>query len=241
MPVSAVTRTSLVDEVVSELQQLIEADNLQAGDRLPTEAKLAAQLQVSRNVLREAIRQLAATGLISVRRGNGMFVAKPEKLVSCAQLIRNAFAISPRDLEQFTDFRTAIETHVAAQAARCATPEQIADLEDLCDRMDRMDESYEGAIESDFAFHRMLIEITGNPITLTVMTVMQEFFLATMAKTTPKPRDRQVSQQLHRAILEAVRKGDVGESRRAMQQHMSVTYERMQRALEQGSGDGDEL
>ncbi len=68
MSVSVVARTSLLDEVVSELQQFIETDGLQAGDRLPADAELTAQLQVIRNVLREPFGQLAVMGLVSVKR-----------------------------------------------------------------------------------------------------------------------------------------------------------------------------
>ncbi len=231
MPISAIGRTSLVDEVVRQLQELIESDGMKAGDRLPTEAELTTQLQVSRNVLREAVQRLETMGLVSVRRGHGMFVAAPDKLASCARLIRSALAISPRDLIQFTEFRMAVEPQFAEAAARCATPDQADEVGELCDRIDRKELSYEEAIELDFAFHRKLIEITGNQLTLNIMTVLHEFFLAAMAQTTPRPRDLQVSQRLHRAIVEAIRRGDTNEARSAMQEHMDVTLERI-RTLE---------
>lgn len=236
MPISPVGRTSLVDEVVRQLQRKIETESMQAGDRLPTEAQLTTQLQVSRNVLREAVQRLDTMGLVSVRRGQGMFVAAPELLVSCARLVRSALAISPRDLTQFTEFRTAIELQVAASAALCATPEQVDQLEKLCDQIDCQEQSYEAAIALDFAFHRKLIEITGNQLTLNIMTVLHEFFLAAMAQTTPKPRDHQVSRRLHRAIVKAIRRGDSDEARSAMQQHMDITLERMKRLFSRSPG-----
>jgi GntR family transcriptional repressor for pyruvate dehydrogenase complex len=118
---------------------------------------------------------------------------------------------------------------VAVRAAHCAEAAQVQELEQLCDRMDRRDQSYEAAIELDFTFHRKLIEITGNQVTLNIMTVLHEFFLAAMAQTTPKPRDHQVSQRLHRAIVEAIRLGDADKARVAMQEHMEVTLQRMKR------------
>jgi GntR family transcriptional repressor for pyruvate dehydrogenase complex len=236
MAISAVGRTSLVDEVVGQLQHQIESEGMQAGDRLPTEAELTAQLRVSRNVLREAVQRLDALGLVSVRRGQGMFVAAPDQLASCVRLIRSALAISPRDLVQFTEFRTAIELQVAEAAARCATPAQVEELETLCDRIDGEELSYEGAIELDFAFHRKLMEITGNQLTLNIMTVLHEFFLAAMVQTTPRPRDHRISRQLHRAIVRAIRDGDARAARDAMQQHMDITRQRMKLTDSPASG-----
>ncbi|MFZ5833633.1 MAG: FadR/GntR family transcriptional regulator [Planctomycetota bacterium] len=230
MPISAVGRTSLVEAVVLQLREQIETESLRPGARLPTEAELTSQLQVSRNVLREAIGRLETLGLVTVRRGQGMFVAEPDKLVACARLVRSAAAISPRDLVEFTEFRAAVEVHVAEAAARCATPEQVAQLAAICDEMDRKGQSYKAAIERDFSFHRALIEITGNQLALNIMTVLHEFFLAAMSQTTPRPRDHAVSQRLHRAIVQAIGIGDAEGARRAMQEHMRVTLERVTRS-----------
>jgi DNA-binding FadR family transcriptional regulator len=166
-----------------------------------------------------------------------MFVAAPDKLASCARLVRSALAISPRDLTQFTEFRTAVELQVAEDAARCATAQEVKQLEKLCDQMDDHHQSYEAAIALDFAFHRKLIEITGNELTLNIMTVLHEFFLAAMSQTTPKPRDHRVSRRLHRAIVAAVRRGRPQEARAAMQKHMDVTLQRVRGSRPQVTGD----
>src|SRR5262249_1007028 len=67
-------RESLVDTVVERIRAVIEQGHLKAGDRLPTEAELSAQLGVSRTVVREAVSQLESVGLLSVQRGRGTFV-----------------------------------------------------------------------------------------------------------------------------------------------------------------------
>src|SRR5688572_9133935 len=87
-------RRSLVDEVVEKLRLLIEERGLSPGDRFPTEGQLVRELGVSRNALREAIRRLETVGLISIRRGLGMFIGEPEGLSACTKLFRSAMAIS---------------------------------------------------------------------------------------------------------------------------------------------------
>ncbi len=227
---ASIRRGSLVSEVVTLLRDVIETKGLDPGDRLPTEAELVKSLEVSRPVLREAISQLESLGLVRVRRGLGMFVGDRDSLAGCLKLARTAMVVTPRDLTQFADLRSALEHHGARRAAERATETDVAELEALCDEMDRPDLPYEEAIGVDFAFHRKLIEITGNELMLNVISVLQQFIGEAMPQTMPRPRDRSVSRRLHRAILEAVRNGDADAAEGAMREHMEVTRARLQKA-----------
>jgi len=225
-------RSSLVAEVVTLLRDVIESRGLAPGDRLPTEAELVASLEVSRPVLREAVSQLETLGLVRVRRGLGMFVGDRDSLAGCLKLVRSAMAITPRDLTQFADLRSALEHHGARRAAELATDGDVAELQALCDAMDRRDLPYEEAVGIDFAFHRRLIQISGNELMVNVMSVLQEFIVEAMLQTTPRPRDRGISRRLHRAILAAVRAGDPDAAERAMREHMEVTRVRLEEAAQ---------
>jgi GntR family transcriptional repressor for pyruvate dehydrogenase complex len=228
-----------VAEVVTLLREVIETRGLAPGDRLPTEAELVESLQVSRPVLREAIGRLQTLGLVRVKRGLGMFVGDRNSLAGCLQLVRTALAVTPRDLTHLGDLRSALEHHAARRAAELATEDAAAELRALCDEMDRQDLPYEEAIGVDFAFHRKLVEITGNELMLNVMSVLQEFIVEAMVKTTPRPRDRSVSRRLHRAIAEAVGRGDPDAAERAMREHMEVTVHRLARAADAGTLAGE--
>jgi GntR family transcriptional repressor for pyruvate dehydrogenase complex len=234
----SIRRSSLVSEVVTLLREVIESQGLGPGDRLPTEAELVESLEVSRPVLREAVSQLETLGLVQVRRGLGMFVGDRDSLAGCLKLVRTAMAVTPRDLTQFTELRKALECHGARRAAEMARDPDVAELEALCDEMDRRDLTYEKAIGIDFAFHRKLIEITGNELMLNVMTVLQQFVVEAMLQTTPRPRDRTVSRRLHRAILDGVRKGEAEAAERAMREHMEVTRTRLETAAQVDQGEG---
>jgi GntR family transcriptional regulator, transcriptional repressor for pyruvate dehydrogenase complex len=220
MQIGSAQQNSLVSAVVDRLRNYIEAKKLSAGERLPTEAVLLEQLHVSRSVLREAVGRLETIGLVSVRRGQGMFVGDPDTLSSCVNLVRSAMTMCPRDLTQFFEFRSALECWTARRAAEVAQPEDISELESLCEQMDRQDQSYEDTIQADFAFHRKLFEIAGNQLMFAVSTVLQQWTLAGMLQTTPKPRDYAASRRLHRAILKGVRDGDPDAAEKAMLKHM---------------------
>jgi len=231
-----VRRNSLVEEVVSRIRELIRRNSLGPGDRLPSEAELTGQFAVSRSVLREAVRQLGAVGLVTVKHGHGMFVGDADALAGSLELVRSAMALVPRDLTQFAELRTAMECHVARRAAELATPAQAAALRNLCEQMDQTDLLYEESIGLDFAFHRKLIEIVGNQLMLGVMTVLQQFIIEGMLQTTPKPRDHSVSQKLHYAIVEAVAANDPDRAVEAMREHMRITNERLALAAARKQG-----
>src|SRR3954470_21055727 len=79
-----VTRAdSVVDRVIGALVARVENGEFSAGERLPPETDLAADLDVSRLSLREAVRALAGAGVLEVRRGDGTFVTdlRPDRLV----------------------------------------------------------------------------------------------------------------------------------------------------------------
>jgi GntR family transcriptional repressor for pyruvate dehydrogenase complex len=228
----SIRRRSLVSEVVTLLREVIETRGLAPGDRLPTEAELVESLEVSRPVLREAISQLETLGLVRVKQGRGMFVGDRDSLAACLKLVRTAMAVTPRDLTQLVELGSALEGHAARRAAGLATDADIAALEALFDGMDRRDLTAEEAVRADFAFHRRLIEITGNELMLNVVTVLQEFIGEAMIRTTPRPRDRRVSLRRHRGILEAVRKGDPTAAESAVHEHMKVTRARLETAQE---------
>ena len=86
------------------------------------------------------------------------------------------------------------------------------------------------ALRFDLQFHRKLIDITGNEVIRNLMEVIHEFVRASMMHTTPKPRDRNWSRPLHRAILDAVRSANPDAAEEAMRAHMEAVVRRLKAA-----------
>ena len=232
MQLAPVTRISLVDTVVGRIRQVIDEGGMASGDRLPSESELVESLQVSRTVLREAIGRLETMGLLTVRRGRGMYVGDRSSLSNCAKLVRGAVSIAPRELLKITEFRLVLECHAARQAATLATPEDLDELQSLLEAMDRPGLEYMESIRHDFEFHRKLVEIAGNELFVNVLQVVRDLIIAAMIQTTPKPRAREETSRFHLDILEAVRAGDPDAAERAMRRHMDTLSERLQRAAD---------
>jgi GntR family transcriptional repressor for pyruvate dehydrogenase complex len=215
-----VKRTSLVDTVMERIRGLITEGHLGAGDRLPTEAELIQQLEVSRTVLREAVGRLEAMGLITVRGPRGMFVGDTGSLLSCVRLVRSALTVSPGELVQFTEFRRAIECDAVRSAALRATAEDVAELEALCEEIRRSDLDYAAAFQLDLRFHRKLLDLAGNPVMSNVMDVVREFVLASIVEGAPYRRDAEKTYRGHRAIVAALRARDPEAAEKAVREHL---------------------
>jgi DNA-binding FadR family transcriptional regulator len=220
--IKPVRKQSLVDTVVERIQAVIQEGHYGPGDRLPTEAELVQQLEVSRTVLREAVGRLEAMGLVSVRGTRGMFVGEPAGLLSCIKLLRSAMAISPRELIVFTEFRRAIECDAARSAALKATPKDIEELEDLCQQVRRPDLTNLEAYQIDFRFHRKILALTGNELTCNVMDVVQEFVMASIREGAAQRREGEVTYRGHKAILDAIKTQDPDAAEQAMRAHLEA-------------------
>jgi GntR family transcriptional repressor for pyruvate dehydrogenase complex len=220
--IKPVKRQSLVDDVVDRIRAVIVEGHFRPGDRLPTEAELGKQLQVSRTVLREAMGRLEILGLVSVQGPRGMFVSEPAGLRHSVNLLRSALLLSPRELVKFTEFRRALECESARGAAERATPEEIAELEVMCQEIRRGDLPAADAYRLDFRFHQKLAQITGNEVMQNVMDVVREFVMASIVEgAVTRRRDPEITFRGHMAIVDAIAAHDADGAEKAMRDHMN--------------------
>ncbi|MBP7935459.1 MAG: FadR family transcriptional regulator [Phycisphaerae bacterium] len=222
-------RVPLVSAVAGRLRSLIVEGGYSAGDRLPSELELMKRWQVSRPVLREAVNRLAAVGLLTVRHGSGTFVAQREWLSSCVKLVGSSMAIGPRELMQFVEFRRVLEGYAARKAAMVAEPEQVTALgQALEEALGVVARRSPQAMEADFRFHCMLVEIGGNPLMRNLLELLHEFSMAGMRRTQPAAMSDPQGAEIHRAIVRAIRDRSPGAAERAVHAHMDLLITRLE-------------
>jgi GntR family transcriptional regulator, transcriptional repressor for pyruvate dehydrogenase complex len=136
---------------------------------------MAAQLGVSRHVLREALRSLENSGLIRMRKGatGGAFVAAGGG-TSIATGMLDLFHIGAISPEQLTEARVWIGSIIAREACKRATPTDIAELESNIDALETAiaTGTHPERVEINFQFHRTLARIAANPILIIMMDGM---------------------------------------------------------------------
>ncbi len=169
------------EDIAGQIRDELTQGRLRAGDRLPPERELAGQFGVSRNTLREALRSLEISGLITLKKGalGGAYVkdSSGEVVVSG---IRDMFALGAVTLAQITESRIWIESAIVRAACERHTEQDIARLREnmalAAVAVKRKD--FFMRMEKHLEFHQILAKATGNPI----MEVIMESLIAVMGQ-----------------------------------------------------------
>ncbi|MFG2895137.1 FadR/GntR family transcriptional regulator [Streptomyces sp. NPDC048248] len=152
---------SVVDEAIGLLKHRIETGEFAPGHRLPPEATLAAELQLSRPSLREAVRALAMAGVLEVRRGDGTFVTdlRPDRLLNAI----GSFLELAQDtgIGEMFECRKVLEPGATALAATRIDDRALAGLRERIERMRTLQDPEE-LVREDLAFHADIVAATGN-------------------------------------------------------------------------------
>ena len=154
-----VENDSLYLKISDSIYNYIRMNNLQPGDKLPSERDMAAMLQTSRNSVREALRILEDRGLIYVKTGSGVYINTPDSGKSVLSVRLTDF--TPGELQELQD---TLEHKTIVNAIVRGTPEQKQELLSLA--MD-MQEEYRKNIYShtlDHSFHNKRYEMAGNSV-----------------------------------------------------------------------------
>lgn len=150
--------TSLAQQVADQLRKRIADGEFPVGALLPTEMELTQELGVSRNSVREGLRALVHAGLLGAKAGYGTFVVATSDLAPTL-----ARRMEQDRLTDVAEVRLLLEREGARLAATRATDEQIAALrEALAARLAATDGP--GYAAADIAFHRLLLETSGNAL-----------------------------------------------------------------------------
>jgi GntR family transcriptional regulator, uxu operon transcriptional repressor len=212
--------------VASRIQDLIREENIQPGERLPSERDLAGKLSVSRTSLREALIALELGGIIEVRGGSGVYVSEQAAADS------GVVEVGPGPFEVLAA-RRLIEAEVAAIAAKMATDSAIDAILVAVLEMEKHHEDRSANEQADRNFHLAIARATGNSALVGVVEYLwnQRGTLWHKLKEHFQTEDlRKQTLNDHRAILEAIAAHDVTGARHAMRAHL----ERVTRTFSRG-------
>lgn len=211
----------LSDRVADSLLEHILAADLQPGDRLPTEAALGHQFEVSRTVIREAVRSLAARGIVDVRPGAGLTVARvaPAMASDAIRLVVRGSAELTYD--RVHEVRRTLEVELARLAAERATDDEIAELMRIQAAQVAAIDDIPRAARIDTQFHRAIAAMTHNDLFIIMLDSLSDVMLQVRLQAMPTPNDRENGLVEHQAVLDAIRERDAAAARRAMSDHLA--------------------
>jgi GntR family transcriptional repressor for pyruvate dehydrogenase complex len=153
----------ITDEAIEKIKAMIVSGELRPGDRLPKESDLAAQLGLSRNSLREAVRALSLVRILDVRQGDGTYVTslEPKALLDGLSFIVDLH--HDATILEFFEVRRILEPAATALAAQHISLETVESLRDHLARVTD-ESSVEDLVDNDLEFHRRIAEAAGNSV-----------------------------------------------------------------------------
>jgi DNA-binding FadR family transcriptional regulator len=205
-------RVTAMEAVLGHLRRLIELGDLPVGTKLPSETALSREFDVSRSVVREALRGLQALGMTESKTGKGTFVtaARPADHPTFG-------SYSARDL---VEVRRHVEVPVAGYAALRRGPDELDLLGHLVERMDtETDDTAWVALDS--LFHITVAQASGNPVFGKVIEEIRDALARQSAFLNQLGDRRRQSNVEHREIVTAIESGSETAAVEAMTAHLT--------------------
>jgi len=202
------SKRSLHGQVAHQIGQRILRGDLLPGESLPNEAHLSEEMNVSRTALREAIKVLAAKGLLESRPKTGTRVRTrdnwnmldPDVLAWLFATGTNAAAS-----EMLFEIREIFEPSAAALAASRASKKQIADLRSAYEAMEAAGDDIKASVPADLRFHQLLLASTGNELLISLGSMIETALAANFKASSSRVM---IALPKHKAVLEAIATGD---------------------------------
>ena len=212
-------RRSLSDALIGRVVDLIRTEGLGPGDRLPSARVLAERFAVATPTIREALRQLQATGAIDIRHGSGMYVNAALDRVVIAN--PNLPTLDAERLVELLDARLLVEPYLAGLAARHRSPATTAALRRSLDAAEHHLAGDDTRLhEANMAFHRAVATASGHRILHEVVDSLLSVHAGEQREILQIFDDRSRDHEEHRAVLAAVEAGSEEQARRLMRRHL---------------------
>jgi GntR family transcriptional repressor for pyruvate dehydrogenase complex len=217
--------------VIERLSEAILDGRLKPGDALPSEGQIAAACGISKQIAREAIRDLAAMGVIQIQQGK---VARVRSLDAepLGRFFRFAVRANKEGLAEAVEMRRLLEPPIARLAAMRQTAEGVARLDAILMRMQAAMQDIPPWIEADLDFHETIAEMSGNRLLRLQMRglrpILQDVMqLFNARRKRPRAEWRETFDR-HAKVVAAIRSGDGDAAFRAMEHHFEQAQDAIQ-------------
>ncbi|MEL7253508.1 MAG: FCD domain-containing protein [Pseudomonadota bacterium] len=207
------TPSDLSAQIAKAIRDAIIEGRMIVDERLPSEAELASEFNVSRPTVREALKRLAAQSLIRTQRGafGGAFVKRLSYEEAYGQHITTSTLLLSMNAVRFEtacEARYALERACAPLAAQRRNPDHLATMRAEIHRQAQPGLSDESFCASDVTFHRALVDGAGNPVLSYQLAGAVEAMQPLMNMITFSERSREEIVNLHTAIADAIEAQD---------------------------------
>ncbi len=212
-------------EIQGKIENAIRKRRFQVGEKLPTEKELCEMFGVSRTALREAVQMLSSQGLISIRKGSGMYVndfttqhaGQPMKLFLELNFDKNYVL-------HLMHARQCLEPQLAMYAAANRSEDDLVEFENILELFEKEKDDFPKLARLDLRFHLKIAEATANPIYSMIMNPLYQMLpkLKTLIVKHVKSKAKYTALYYHTKIYENIKKQDGAAAFDAMKEHLDV-------------------
>ncbi len=225
-----IQKRRFAEEIAQAIQLKITRLGLEEGDRLPSHATLARELNVSIPSLREGLQMLATLGLLKISHGSGTIVAKP-RVSDYFRILNSVLLSSSTRFEEYVEVRKLVEPYIASMVAT-----QGGEYPRLQETLTRMSEAA-GKNDVKFfrseyiRFHHRLAKIAGNRVMTEIVNIVNTLLFSNPNVEKSITGKMTTSIQHHQELLDALRRGDAKMAEEIMLEHVTLIVKPAQIAI----------
>lgn len=228
-PIEEIDRIALIE---ARIKEYILENQLQPGDKLPTEEQLATQLQVGRSAIRETFRRLEALGIVESHQGYGR-VVRDFNFDPILNGLSYGLVFHSHNIMQVLEIRRALDDYFIREAIQNLQPNDIDELGAIVQRMIDGGEENPAFYQEDHDFHAILYRRCGNKLAAQLFEITWDVRL--------HATDRHIALSVlppgivaeHVAIFQAIKERDIPVARERLLAHHHNTVASFQHQIEQ--------
>ncbi|MCE7070873.1 GntR family transcriptional regulator [Dyadobacter sp. CY327] len=213
---------SMTDRVENILREYLTENGFKPGDSLPNETEIAQKLNVSRNVVREALSRLRMLGMVETRTRRGMVMSQPD-LLAGIEKVMNPSILSKGNMKDIFELRLILEMGISEFLFARKTEKDLKDLEAIVLKQKGLKSLTK---EDEVEFHSKLYEMTGNDtfkrFQILLLPVFDHVFLNYFERGAHTEIQNTSS---HYDLFTVLRDGTADDFRKAMHSHLAPYYD----------------
>jgi len=231
----SLSRTNLSQQIADHLEEVIlYSPTSRISEKLPSEMKLAKQYNVSRPIIREAMKLLQERGLITLKNGSGAYITRPETntVMNAVSRIMQADKISA---EELTQMRGILELSSVDLAVQQITDEQLQEMKRIITTFSDTTLPLKKRVSLDESFHIAIAQASGNNLMVMFITVLTSLLRDYMGKGVLVDGGIDDGIRRHQEIFSALERRDAQAAHQAMVDHLRVSSENVKEFDKQGA------
>lgn len=220
-----VTKKNLYETVADKIEELILTNELQQGERLPSEQELAVRFGISRNVMRESLKLLKERRLIVQHNGDGTYIAKPES-DNITEVLNRMLCLNDIKYMDIFEMRILLEPYACRLVAARRPLPDMSVLDECIEKMVASINVWDQRIDYDICFHIRIAEWTENSLLVCFIKSMVNLWKTVLVRgISIQQKGHENGIEFHRKIVECLRAGDPDAAEAVMRAHIEKSVE----------------